>query len=89
VGGGPDEFYAGYVSIRAETSPAQIDFTIEDCDCDYAGSTSRGIYYEDEGSLVLAAPPPGTPRAENFERQDDMLRLRRPEPTEGSERTGP
>lgn len=88
-GGGPDEFYAGYVSIRPGTSPAQIDFTIEECDCDYEGSTSRGIYYEDGESIVLAAPPPGTPRAASFEQEDQMLRLRRPEPTDGSERASP
>ncbi len=86
-GGGPDEWYAGYVSILAETSPAQIDFTIENCDCNYKGATSRGIYYEDEGNIVLAAAPPGAPRAETFKRVGEMLRLRRLEPTAAGEHT--
>ncbi len=69
--------YAGYVSIRSDTSPAQIDFTIEDCECKYKGMTSTGIYYEDEGSIVFAGPAPGDPRPEGFTRPNEMWRLRR------------
>lgn len=86
-GGQPGEWYAGYVSIRTQTSPAQIDFTIEDCDCSYEGATTRGIYYEDEGNIVMAAPPPGMPRAKNFKQMGEMMRLRRLEPTAAGART--
>ncbi len=30
--------YVGYVSIRSDTSPAQVDFTIEDCECKFKGN---------------------------------------------------
>jgi hypothetical protein len=81
-----DEWYTGYVTIRPGASPAQIDFTIEGCDCNYIGSTSRGVYYEDEGSIVMASPPPGDPRPEGFEEEGAMLRLRpleSPDPRDG------
>jgi hypothetical protein len=58
--------YAGYVSIRSDTSPAQVDFTIEDCGCKFEGMTSTGIYYEDEDGIVFAARAPGEPRPEAF-----------------------
>ena len=58
--------YAGYVSIRSDTSPAQVDFTIEDCECKFDGMTSTAIYYEDDGTIVFAAPAPGEPRPKAF-----------------------
>lgn len=58
--------YVGYVSIRSDTSPAQIDFTIERCECKFDGMTSTAIYYEDDGSIVFAAPAPGEPRPKAF-----------------------
>ena len=75
--GGEDDWYEGYVTIRDDTSPAQIDFTIEDCFCEYKGETSSGIFYEDDGTIVIAAPRPGAPRPTRFNPQlGDMLRLR-------------
>ena len=68
--------YVGYVSIRSDTSPAQIDFTIEDCECKFKGMTSTGIYREDEGILVLASPAPGDPRPKAFTKPNEMWRLR-------------
>ena len=57
--------YVGTVTIRSETSPAEIDFTIE-CDCKFDGMTSAAIYYEENGTIVFAAPAPGEPRPEAF-----------------------
>jgi len=58
--------YTGYVSIRSDASPAQIDFTIQNCECKFDGMTSTGIYYEDGGTVVFALPAPGEPRPEGF-----------------------
>jgi hypothetical protein len=63
--------YTGHVSIRSDTSPAQIDFTIEDCACKFEGMTSAGIYYEDDGTIVFASPAPGEPRPEAFAGLDE------------------
>ena len=62
--------YAGYVTIRSDISPAQIDFTIEDCECKFESMTSTGIYYEDDGTVVFASPAPGEPRPEAFDALD-------------------
>jgi hypothetical protein len=58
--------YVGYVSIRSDKSPAQVDFTIEGCECKFDGMTSTAIYYEDDGTIVFAAPAPGEPRPKAF-----------------------
>jgi hypothetical protein len=58
--------YTGYVSIRSDTTPAQVDFTIENCECKFDEMTSMGIYYEDDGTIVFATPAPGEPRLEAF-----------------------
>ena len=58
--------YVGYVSIRSDTFPAQVDFTIECYECKFDGMTSAAIYYEDDGTIVFAAPAPGEPRPKAF-----------------------
>jgi len=63
--------YAGYMSIRSDTSPAQIDFTIQNCECKFDGMTSAGIYYEDDGTIVFATTAPGEPRPEAFTGLDE------------------
>jgi len=63
--------YEGYVSIRSDMSPAQVDFTIEGCECTFDGMTSAAIYYEDDGTIVFAAPAPGEPRPEAFTGLDE------------------
>jgi hypothetical protein len=76
--------YAGYVSVRSDSTPAQVDFTIEDCECKYKGMTSTGIYYEDGGTIVFAGPVPGDPRPEAFTKPNEMWRMRPLDPaTEG------
>ncbi len=68
--------YTGYLSVRADLSPAEVDSTIEECDCKFEGMTSRGIFYEDDEGFVIAAPAPGEPRPAAFTRMDEMFRLR-------------
>lgn len=77
--------YAGYVSIRSDPSPAQVDFTIEGCKCKFDGMTSAGIYYEDDGSVVFAVPAPGEPRPEAFTGLDEtrVMLERATRPVEG------
>lgn len=77
--------YAGYVSIRSDTSPAQVDFTIEDCECKLEEMTSTGIYYEDDGTIVFAAPAPGEPRPKAFTGLDEtrVMLERATRPVEG------
>ena len=77
--------YSGYVSIRSDTSPAQVDFTIEDCDCKFEGMTSTAIYYEDDGTIVFAAPAPGEPRPKAFTGLDEtrVMLERATRPVEG------
>ena len=76
--------YVGYVSIRSDTSPAQIDFTIEDCECKFKGMTSTGIYHEDDGTIVLASPAPGDARPKAFTKPNEMWRMHPLDPaTEG------
>jgi hypothetical protein len=80
--------YAGYVSIRSDRSPAQIDFTIQDCDkCKFEGMTSTGIYYVDDGSIVFVAPAPGEPRPEAFTGLDEteVMLERATRPVEGDD----
>ena len=81
--------YTGYVSIRSDTDPAQIDFTIQGCECKFNGMTSRGIYYEDDGTIVFATRAPGEPRPQTFsgleKARHEIVRLRRQDPaTDGS-----
>jgi hypothetical protein len=77
--------YVGYVSIRSDTSPAQVDFTIENCECKFDGMTSAGIYYEDDGTIVFAAPAPGEPRLKAFTGLDEtrVMLERATRPVEG------
>jgi len=78
-------WYVGYVSIRSDTSPAQVDFTIEDCECKFKGMTSTGIYYEDGGTIVFATPAPGEPRLTAFTGLDEtrVMLERATRPVEG------
>ena len=79
--------YDGSVTIRSETSPPQIDFTIEECSgCNHEGRTSTGIYYvEDDGAIVFAGSVPGDPRPEGFTTTKELWRMRPLDPaTEGA-----
>ncbi len=63
--------YTGYVTIRPDASPAQIDFTIQNCECKFDGLTALGIYYEDGGDIVFVSVAPEEPRPEAFEGLDE------------------
>jgi hypothetical protein len=85
--------YAGTVSIRSDTSPAQIDFKVEHCECKFDGMTSAGIYDSDvDGTIVFATRAPGEPRLETFADLDptrhEIVRLRPLDPPiEGDDTT--
>ena len=77
----PGEWYEGYIVIRTDEEPAQIDFVIEECACGFKGETSKGIFYSDGETIVVVAPPPGKARPQDFEVEEKdglvMLRLKR------------
>ena len=63
--------YQGTLAIRPDASPAQIDVTVERCDCNLLGKTSEGIYrQEDDGTIVFAWPAPDEPRPTSFDGLD-------------------
>jgi uncharacterized protein (TIGR03067 family) len=69
--------HSGYVTIRADKEPAEIDFTIEDCGgCNHQGKTSAGIYQRDGGVLIFNGPVPGDPRPQDFSNPHDLWRMR-------------
>ena len=62
-----DESYEGYIVIRTDEEPAQIDFVIEECPgCSFKGQASTGIFYFDGETPVVVAPPPGEARPKDF-----------------------
>lgn len=58
-----DERYEGYIVIRTDEEPAQIDFVIQSYE---EVQTSAGIFYWDGETLVVRAPVPGGPRPQEF-----------------------
>jgi uncharacterized protein (TIGR03067 family) len=75
---GSDDWYTGNVVIRTDASPAEIDFEIEDCRCDFRGETSQAIFRWDGDSVVLSAPRPGSRRPTVFdENSGEVVRLKR------------
>lgn len=75
---GPDDWYAGKIRVRPDADPAEIDFMIEDCRCTYRGMASQAIFRKEGETIVLAAPPPGSPRPKVFNPDDGrMVELRR------------
>jgi uncharacterized protein (TIGR03067 family) len=75
---GPDDWYEGKIRLQPESDPAQIDFVIEDCRCNYRGMTSKAIFRVNGESIVLAAPQPGQARPKRFNKNDGrMVELKR------------
>jgi uncharacterized protein (TIGR03067 family) len=75
---GPDDWYEGKIRLRTKTDPAQIDFVIEDCRCNYRGMTSKSIFRVTDETIVLATPQPGHPRPTAFSNKDGrMVELKR------------
>ena len=59
---GPDsEYYAGTVTLNANTNPKQVDFKINKCSLpEYVNETSLGIFKLEGNQLTLAAAEPGS-----------------------------
>jgi len=74
----PGEWCEGYIVIRTDEEPAQIDFVIEENASGPNGNnTSKGIFYFDGETIVVLAPPPGKARPQDFEKTNDpMVRMR-------------
>ena len=75
-----DERYEGYVVIRPDEQPAQIDFVILVPPGEREPKTSKGIFYVDGETIVMRAPHFGEPRPRDFKNDDKpiaFLRLRR------------
>jgi len=77
----PGEWYEGYIVIRTDEEPAQLDFVILVQSDQPNGNTSRGIFYWDGETVVVRAPTPGKPRPKDFTRDEEdeptvLLRLR-------------
>ena len=73
-----DERYEGYIVIRSDEQPAQIDFVV----LPQPGRISKGIFHFDEETIVVKAPESGLPRPRVFEKTDGpiaRLRLSRAE----------
>ncbi len=72
----PGEWYEGYIVIRTDEEPAQIDFVILVQSGERGLKTSPGIFYWDGETLVVVAPPPGKARPQDFEKKDGLVMLR-------------
>lgn len=77
----PGEWYEGYVVIRADEEPAQIDFVILVQSGEPNGNASEGIFRWDGDTVVVVAPPPGNARPRGFDVDEEgvvvELRLKR------------
>ncbi len=76
----PGEWYEGYIVIRPDEEPAQIDFVMEECAGGCHGQTSKGIFYLDGETIVVSAPPPGAARPQDFKKTNDPRVVMRLEP---------
>jgi hypothetical protein len=71
-----DENYEGYVVIRPDVEPAQIDFVVLD-ESGKPGRISKEIFRIDDEVIVIKAPESGLPRPKTFEQTEGPLaRLR-------------
>ena len=76
-----DERYEGYVVIRPDEEPAQIDFVVLK-ESGEPGRISKGIFYFDGKTVIIKAPESGLPRPRDFESSAGpiaLLRLSREE----------
>ncbi len=64
-----DERYEGYIVIRTDVEPAQIDFVVLDAS-GKPGRISKGIFRFDGETIVLKAPEHGLPRPRDLESGD-------------------
>ncbi len=74
------DWYKGWIAVREQAVPAELDFVIEACACKYEGMVSQAIYRWDGETLVMAAPAPESDRPAIFdESTGEMMQLRRAE----------
>ena len=64
-----DERYEGYIVIRTDVEPAQIDFVVLK-ESGEPGRISKGIFYFDGETVIMKAPEHGLPRPRDFESDD-------------------
>lgn len=79
-----DEWYEGYIVLRTDEEPAQIDFVILVQSGERKLATSQGIFHFDGDTIVVKAPERGESRPRDFESVDEntpiaLLRLSRDE----------
>ena len=65
-----DEWYEGYIVIRTDAEPAQIDFVVLVQSGKPGLRISEGIFYFDGESVIMKAPEHGLPRPRDFESDD-------------------
>jgi uncharacterized protein (TIGR03067 family) len=77
-----DEWYEGYIVLRTDVEPAQIDFVVLVYSGERGLRISEGIFYFDGETVIVKAPEQGLPRPRDFKNDDKnapiaFLRLRR------------
>ena len=71
-----DERYEGYIVIRTDVEPAQIDFVVLR-ESGEVGRISKGIFHFDGESIVVKAPESGLPRPRDFDSSPGPIALLR------------
>ena len=71
-----DERYEGYVVIRPDEKPAQIDFVVLDSLGVRVSRISKGIFYLDGETIIVVSPVPGNARPQDFKRNDQWVVMR-------------
>jgi uncharacterized protein (TIGR03067 family) len=71
-----DERYEGYIVIRTDVEPAQIDFVVLK-ESGEPGRISKGIFYFDGETVIIKAPESGLPRPQDFESSAGPIALLR------------
>lgn len=61
-----DEYYEGYIVLRTDVEPAQIDFVVLVHSGERGLRISEGIFYFDGETVIVKAPEHGLPRPRDF-----------------------
>jgi uncharacterized protein (TIGR03067 family) len=65
-----DEWYEGYIVIRTDEEPAEIDFVVLVYSGEPGLRISKGIFYFDGETVIVKAPEHGLPRPRDFKSDD-------------------
>ncbi len=65
-----DEWYEGYIVLRTDVEPAQIDFVVLVYSGEPGLRISKGIFYFDGETVIVKAPEHGLPRPRDFKSDD-------------------